>query len=155
VKVFIRKYCTVKTLIVVVLLLSFNIVSFGRDINKCVGNPKKIENKSSCCKKESKGCGSEKKDVEKSNPSGERKSGKGCNSCKIDNDIQKPEGTINESKLSTLDEKTVLQESQIPLINQNIYQNTYQSESPPGIRHKLYIDISCLRIETRDIYNLF
>ena len=131
---FIKKYCTAKTLTVVILLFSFNLVSFGQDLQNCFCKNQKVESKHSCCKKENKGSSSEKKE------------NNGCKSRNFDKNVQKDEGTINESKLSTRVSKVIVQE----LINTTFYNTTnqkiYRSDNSPGLRSKVFLDLSSLRI---------
>jgi len=134
VKVFIKKYCTVKTLTIVILLLSFNLVSFGQDLQNCFCKNQKVESKHSCCKKEDKGSSSEKKE------------NNGCKSRNFDKNVQKDEGTINESKFSTRESKVVVQESINTAFNKTTNQKTYQSVNSRGVRSKVFLDLSSLRI---------
>ncbi len=145
-KIYIKKYCNTKTLTILLLLLSFNLVSFGQDINNCLCNPQKVEKKHSCCKKESKGCASEQKDADKCSTNKEKKSEKDCKSCQIDKNVRKEEGTLNESKLPKPESKVMIHESFSLSFNKTTNLNTYRSDNSPGIRSKVFLDISSLRI---------
>jgi hypothetical protein len=150
VKLFIKKYCNAKTLTVVLLLLSFNLVSFGQDINNCLCSKQKVESKHSCCqketKKETKSCSTEKKAGDKCNMPKEKKSEKDCKSCQIDKTVQKDEGTLNESKLPIPESKIIIQESLSSTFNKTTNLKAYRSDNSPGIRSKVFLDISSLRI---------
>ena len=150
VKLFIKKYCNTKTLTIVLLLLSFNLVSFGQDINNCLCSKQKVENKHSCCqketKKETKSCSTEKKNNDNCNMPVEKKSGKDCKSCQIDKTVRKDEGTINESKLPKPESKVIIQESLSSTFNKTTNLYSYRSDNSPGIRSKVFLDISRLRI---------
>ena len=141
-KLFIKKYCNAKTLTVVLLLLSFNLVSFGQDINNCLCKKSTVESKQSCCKKEVKMESSSKKCCAPK----ENQESKGCGTDKIDSKVQKDVGTLTESKLPKLEAKTVIQESLSSAFNKTTNLNSYQSDNSPGIRSKVFLDISSLRI---------
>jgi len=141
-KLFIKKYCNTKTLTIVLLLLSFNLVSFGQDIQNCLCAKQKVESKHSCCKKEAKKESSSNKCCAPK----EKQESKSCNTDKVDNKSQKDEGTLNESKLPKLEAKTIIQESLSSTFNKSTNQNAYRSDNSPGIRAKVFLDISNLRI---------
>jgi hypothetical protein len=142
VKLIIKKYCNAKTLTVVLLLLSFNLVSFGQDINNCLCKKQKVESKQSCCKKEAKKETSAKKCCAPK----ETQDSKSCNKDKVDNKSQKDEGTLNERKLPKLEAKTIIHESLSSTFNKPTNLNSYRSDNSPGIRSKVFLDISSLRI---------
>lgn len=141
-KLFINKYCSAKTLTVILLLLSFNLVSFGQDINNCLCKKQTVESKTSCCKKEAKKEASPKKCCAPK----EEQGSKSCNTDKIETKAQKDEGTLNESKLPKLEAKIIVYESIDASINKITHLNSYQSDNSPGIRSKVFLDISSLRI---------
>jgi hypothetical protein len=76
----------------------------------------------------------------------ENQDSKKCNTDKIDSKSQKDEGTLNESKLPKPEAKVLLQESIDASINKIIHLNSYRSDNSPGIRSKVFLDISSLRI---------
>jgi hypothetical protein len=125
-------------------------VSFGQDINNCLCSKQKVESKHSCCQKETKqetkSCSTEKKNNDKCNMPEEKKSEKDCKSCRIDKNVQKDEGTINESKLPKPEAKIIIQESLSSEFNKTTNLISYRSDYPPGIRSKVFLDISSLRI---------
>jgi hypothetical protein len=125
-------------------------VSFGQDIQNCLCAKQKVESKHSCCqketKKEIKSCNTEKNGNDKCNMPVEKKSGKDCKSCQIDKNAQKDEGTINESKLPKPEAKIIIQESVSSTFNNTTNLNSYRSDNSPGIRSKVFLEISRLRI---------
>ncbi len=141
-KLFIKKYCNAKVLTVILLLLSFNLVSFGQDINNCLCKKQSVESKHSCCKKEAKKETSSKKCCAPK----ENQESKNCNTDKVDNKSQKDEGTLNESKLPKLEAKTIVQESLSSTFNKTTNLKSYRSDNSPGLRSKVFLDISSLRI---------
>lgn len=142
VKLFIKKYCSIKALTVVLLLLSFNLVSFGQDIHNCLcSKTQTVEKKQSCCSKEKKESSEKKCCAPK-----EKQESKSCNTGKIESKAQKDEGTLNESKLTKQEAKIIVQESIDASINKITHLNSYRSDNSPGIRSKVFLDISNLRI---------
>jgi hypothetical protein len=116
-------------------------VSFGQDINNCLCKKQTVENKKSCCKTEKKETSSKKCCAPK-----EKQESRSCNTDKIDSKVQKDVGTLNESKLPKLEAKTVIQESLSSAFNKSTNLNSYRSDNSPGIRLKVFLDISSLRI---------
>ena len=141
-KLFIKKYCSAKTLTVILLLLSFNLVSFGQDIHNCLcGKSQTVAKKQSCCSKEKQESSPKKCCAPK-----DKKDSKGCNTGKIENKTQKDEGTLTETKLPKSESKILVYESVDVSINQSNHLNSYRSDNSPGIRAKVFLDISSLRI---------
>ncbi len=126
------------------LLVSFNLVTFGNEINDCLCK-KKVEKKSCCTKKVETGC-SDKKDSGKSCCKKDGK--KECPSCKMDNfnGDNRNEGTVSQNNTSKTEIKPVFSES---LSDGNSTQTSKYfilKKSPPGVRSKLFLDISTLII---------
>lgn len=144
-KLFIKKYCSYKTITVVLLLLSFNVASFGQDIHNCLCKPQKVEKKS-CCSKE---VNCPKDEVKEADDCCSDAQGGLCNNCKtcsFEKTVEKEQGTIIESKLPKPDAKVIIQESLSSTFNKYTNLNSYRSDNSPGIRSKVFLDISSLRI---------
>lgn len=118
------------------LLVSFNIVSFGRDIHTCLCKPEVEKVKHSCCSKKTesntKSC---KKDSnEKSD----------CDNCKIVKKVNKNEATISESKVIKTEVKVLNTDYTL-----NLYKSTNSNQDIVlniSTIPKLYLSISSLRI---------
>jgi hypothetical protein len=142
VKTSFRKYCSLKSAVVILLLLSFNLVSFGRDINDCC-KKQTVEKKSCCTKKVEKTCSSH----ETGKKSCGGNNGKNdCSKCNLDKNGTKHEGTVNETKnINTEIKISVIEFVSENIINQ-ITKSYFLDKYPPGIKSKLYINISSLLI---------
>ena len=143
-KLIFNKYCRIKTVTVIVILLSFNLVSFGQDIHNCLCMPEKpkVEEKKSCCSKEEEPVVN--KDADDCCATNDSSSCDDCKTCSFEKKVEKEQGTINDSKITKTEIKVTLIESQ------NLYHNTtlksYQSDNSPGTRSKVFLEVSNLRI---------
>ncbi|MCE1165666.1 MAG: hypothetical protein LWX07_09725 [Bacteroidetes bacterium] len=143
-KIVFRKYCTFKFTAVILLLVSFNLVTFGNEINDCLCK-KKVEKKSCCTKKTETNC-AEKKETEKSCCKKDGK--KECPSCKMDNfnGENRNEGTVIPGNSVKTEVNNITTEN---LFNDQTSQTSKYfllKKSPPGVRSKLFLDISTLII---------
>ena len=139
-----NKYCSIKTITVIVILLSFNFVSFGQDIHNCLCAPEKpkVEEKKSCCSKEEEPA--VKKEADDCCTATKSSSCDDCKTCSFEKKVEKEQGTLNESKITKTEVKVIVKETQ------NLFYNTtlksYQSDDSPGIRTKVFLEVSNLRI---------
>jgi hypothetical protein len=69
-----------------------------------------------------------------------------CKTCSFEKRVEKEQGTIKESKLPKSDTKVIIQESLSSTFNKSTILNSYRSDNSPGIRSKVFLDISSLRI---------
>jgi len=140
-----NKYCRIKTITVIVILLSFNLVSFGQDIHNCLCKPEKqkVEEKKSCCSKEEEEpiLNKEADDCCSANGSS---SCDDCKTCSIEKQVEKEQSVLNENKITKIETKVIVK------VSQNLFNNTtlksYQSDNSPGIRTKVFLEVSNLRI---------
>lgn len=145
-KLFLRKYCSIRILTVMFLLLSFNVASFGSDLHNCLCKPEKVEKKKSCCSKENDECNDEAVKVKDDCCSDNGSSScNDCKTCSFEKKVEKEQAALNESKITKTENKTILKELQ-NLFTNTITQKSYQSDNSPGIRPKVFLDVSNLRI---------
>jgi hypothetical protein len=128
--------------VVILLLVSFNLVSFGKDINDCC-KKQKVEKKSCCSKKVEKTCSSS--DSQKKQGCG-NKDKKDCNKCNLEKNDSKNEGTVNESKNIRTETGIPVNESVSGIYTTQITKSYFLNKYPPGIRSKLFLNISSLLI---------
>ncbi|MDD5362117.1 MAG: hypothetical protein PHN88_08285 [Ignavibacteria bacterium] len=135
----IKKYCNYKSAVVILLLVSFNLVSFGKDINDCC--KKQTAEKKSCCMKKN---GSSENTQKKSGCGTKDK--KDCEKSLMDKKESKNEGTVNESKNINTETKISFNDSVTEYkLNQSV-KSYFLNKYPPGIRSKLFLNISSLLI---------
>ncbi len=138
------KYCSIKTITVLVILLSFNLVSFGQDLHNCLCAPEKpkVEEKKSCCSKEEEPAIT--KEADDCCSVNGASSCDDCQTCSFEKKVEKEQGALNENKIAKTEIKTIVKESQ------NLFSNTtiksYRSDNSPGIRTKVFLEVSNLRI---------
>ncbi|MFA7359977.1 MAG: hypothetical protein WC139_02970 [Candidatus Kapaibacterium sp.] len=139
-----NKYCSIKTITVVVILLSFNLVSFGQDIHNCLCAPEKpkVEEKKSCCSKEEESTAKE--DTDDCCSANGASSCDDCQTCSFEKKVEKEQGTLNENKITKAEAKVIVKESQNLFYNTTI--KSYRSDNSPGIRTKVFLEVSNLRI---------
>lgn len=139
-----NKYCSIKTITVVVILLSFNLVSFGQDIHNCLCSPEKpkVEEKKSCCSKEEEPA--VKKEAADCCSADDRSSCDDCQTCSFEKKVEKEQGTLIENKITKAEVKVIVKESQNLFYNTTI--KSYRSDNSPGIRTKVFLEVSNLRI---------
>lgn len=126
------------------LLLSFNFVSFGQDIHNCLCAPEKpkVEEKKSCCSKEEETKVT--KEADDCCSTNGASSCDDCKTCSFEKKVEKEQGTLNENKITKTEVKTTVKESQNLFYNTTL--NTYRSDNSPGIRTKVFLEVSNLRI---------
>jgi len=139
-----HKYWSFKTVIVLFLLVSFNVVLLGRDLHNCICHTEKAETQKSCCAKEEN---TYDKPVEKSccsKPA--EKECDNCSSCKFEKGGSNNDGLISDDKIV----KTEIKKSvKTEYISKNTNQNTdiiYIRERVNVFSLKLFLSISSLRI---------
>lgn len=139
-----NKYCSIKTITVVAILLSFNLVSFGQDLHNCLCAPEKpkVEEKKSCCSKEEEP--TVKKEADDCCSANNSSSCDDCKTCSFEKKVEKEQGTLIENKITKAELKVIVKESQ------NLFYYTtlksYRSDNSPGIRTKVFLEVSNLRI---------
>lgn len=138
------KYWSFKTVIVLFLLVSFNIVLVGRDLHNCICHPEKAETPKSCCAEEQKPC-----DIPAEESCCSKTAEKecdNCSSCKFEKGASDNDGLISEDKIV----KTELKKSdKTEYISKNTNRNTdivYKRERVNVFSSKLFLSISSLRI---------
>ena len=125
-------------------MLSFSLVSFGQDIHNCLCMPEKpkVEEKKSCCSKEEAPV--VKKETDDCCSTNKASSCDDCKTCSFEKKVEKEKGTLAENKITKTESKTIFKETQ------NLFYNTtlkaYRSDNSPGIRTKVFLEISNLRI---------
>lgn len=138
------KYRNTKKAIVILLFLSFNLVSAGRTLNSCICQFGKAETKKSCCKEDTKTCPipEEKSCCKKP----VKKDCDNCSSCKFEKGEIKNDGLIIDDKI--IENQITKQEAPeyilhniVPASNPNIFQERRDDYSP-----KLFLSNSILRI---------
>ncbi len=139
-----HKYWSFKTVSVLFLLVSFNIVLVGKDLHNCICHTEKAETKKSCCKKDENTC---EKPAEKSCCSKTaEKECDNCSSCKFEKGGSDNDGLISDDKIV----KTEIKKSvKTEYISKNTNQNTdivYTGERANLSGSKLFLSISNLRI---------
>jgi hypothetical protein len=143
VKKYFRKYWNYKSTVALLLLFSFSAVSFVVDLHSCICNPKagvKVETKS-CCKRETKTCGTEKKNDKQC-----EKKKRDCNNCgKCSFDKNEFENPVSTTSGNLRNSETVIFNTS----SESVYDHTSCHQvpaniSPPGATPKKYI--SALRI---------
>lgn len=125
------------------LLLSFNLVSFGQDIqNCCISEKPKVEEKKSCCSEEE-----EPIDIKEADDCCSANGSSSCDDCKtcsFEKKVEKEPGVLTESKITNIESKITVK------VSQNIFNNTtlksYQSDNSPGTWTKVFLEVSNLRI---------
>lgn len=140
----INKYSRLKLITTIMLLLSFNFVSFGQDIHNCLCAPEKpkVEEKKSCCSKEEETKVT--KEADDCCSTNGASSCDDCKTCSFEKKVEKEQGTLNENKITKTEVKTTVKESQNLFYNTTL--NTYRSDNSPGIRTKVFLEVSNLRI---------
>ena len=141
----IKKYCSFKAAVVLIILASFNLVTFGGDINDCLCK-KKPEKKSCCTKKTESKCGDTKEADKKSCCETGNKTT--CPDCKFEcsmNDSKKETAATENKNLKT-EIKIYFSEYASFRRSENTPKYFQLSQSPPGVRSKLFLDISTLII---------
>ena len=139
-----NKYCSIKTITVAIILLSFNLVSFGQDIHNCLCAPEKpkVEEKKSCCSKEEEP--TVKKEADDCCSANGASSCDDCQTCCFEKKVEKEQGTLNENKITKTEVKVIVKESQSLFYNTTL--KSYRSDNSPGIRTKVFLEVSNLRI---------
>jgi len=141
----IKKYCSFKAAVVLVILASFNLVTFGSDINDCLCK-RKAEKKSCCTKKMESKCGDNKEADKKSCCKTGSKTT--CPDCKFECNMNdnKKETAATENKNIKTEIKIYFSEHAMFKRIENTPKYFQLSQSPPGVRSKLFLDISTLII---------
>ncbi len=141
----IKKYCSFKAAVVLMILASFNLVTFGSDINDCLCK-RKAEKKSCCSKNMESKCG-DNKDADKKSccKSGSEST---CPDCKFECNMNesKKETAATENKNLKTEIKIYFSEYVSFRRNENTPKHFQLNQSPPGVRSKLFLDISTLII---------
>ena len=138
------KYRNIKKAVVILLFLSFNLVSAEGALNSCICHFGKVETKKTCCKEDSKTC-----QIPEEKPCCKKpvkKDCDNCSACKFEKGETKNDGSINDDKIIENQIKKqeaseyILQNIK-PASNTNIFQERRDNYSP-----KLFLSNSILRI---------